>query len=170
MSWYRARKSALISARWLRPGCFRATLSLIAVPLHKGFLVDLKPILLSGLLPGGVSRKLSPHRPDCSDDECIKRRDLSATAGLLQGPAVVCGRDPASAIFGGIGGGVSRDVLLNKVPGALSNPWYLILCVLAGIVAMFISYKGGQKFRKSSISSSTASRCPGTQPWACRRH
>ena len=36
------------------------------------------------------------------------------------------------AIFGGIGGGISRDVLLNKIPGALTNPWYLILCVLAG--------------------------------------
>ena len=53
------------------------------------------------------------------------------------------------AIFGGIGGGVSRDVLLNKIPGALTNPWYLILCVLAGIVGMLISFKGGQKFRET---------------------
>ena len=36
------------------------------------------------------------------------------------------------AVFGGIGGGVSRDVLLNKIPGALTNPWYLILCLIAG--------------------------------------
>jgi uncharacterized membrane protein YeiH len=53
------------------------------------------------------------------------------------------------AIFGGIGGGVSRDVLLIKVPGALTNPWYLILCVAAGIVGMLISFKGGQKFRET---------------------
>ena len=53
------------------------------------------------------------------------------------------------AIFGGIGGGVSRDVLLNKIPGALTNPWYLILCVLAGIVGLLISFKGGQKFRET---------------------
>ena len=33
------------------------------------------------------------------------------------------------AIFGGIGGGVSRDVLLNDIPSALTNPLYLILCV-----------------------------------------
>ena len=33
------------------------------------------------------------------------------------------------AIFGGIGGGVARDVLLNTIPGALTNPWYLILCL-----------------------------------------
>ena len=53
------------------------------------------------------------------------------------------------AIFGGIGGGVSRDVLLNKIPGAFTNPWYLILCILAGIVGMLISFKGGQKFRET---------------------
>ncbi len=53
------------------------------------------------------------------------------------------------AIFGGIGGGVSRDVLLNKVPGALTNPWYLILCILAGFIGMLISYTGGQKFRET---------------------
>ena len=64
------------------------------------------------------------------------------------------------AIFGGIGGGVSRDVLLNKVPGALTNPWYLILCVLAGIVGMFISYKGGQKFRETFYQFMTAFSLP----------
>ena len=53
------------------------------------------------------------------------------------------------AIFGGIGVGVSRDVLLNKIPGALTNPWYLILCILASIVGMLISFKGGQKFRET---------------------
>ena len=64
------------------------------------------------------------------------------------------------AIFGGIGGGVSRDVLLNKVPGALTNPWYLFLCVLAGIVGMFISYKGGQKFRETFYQFMTAFSLP----------
>jgi uncharacterized membrane protein YeiH len=42
------------------------------------------------------------------------------------------------AIFGGIGGGVSRDVILNKIPGAFENPWYLILCITAGVVALLI--------------------------------
>jgi uncharacterized membrane protein YeiH len=64
------------------------------------------------------------------------------------------------AIFGGIGGGVSRDVLLNKIPGALTNPWYLILCVLAGIVAMLISYKGEQKFRETFYQFMTAFSLP----------
>ncbi|MFL7870171.1 MAG: TRIC cation channel family protein, partial [Anaerolineales bacterium] len=31
------------------------------------------------------------------------------------------------AVFGGIGGGVTRDVLLNDTPSSLTNPWYLIL-------------------------------------------
>jgi uncharacterized membrane protein YeiH len=64
------------------------------------------------------------------------------------------------AIFGGIGGGISRDVLLNKIPGALTNPWYLILCLLAGAVGMFISYTGGQKFRETFYQFMTAFSLP----------
>ena len=33
------------------------------------------------------------------------------------------------AMIGGIGGGVACDVLLNKIPSAFVNPWYVILCV-----------------------------------------
>jgi uncharacterized membrane protein YeiH len=43
------------------------------------------------------------------------------------------------AFFGGIGGGVSRDVLLNDIPSALTNAWYLILCAVAGYLALRIS-------------------------------
>ena len=43
------------------------------------------------------------------------------------------------AIFGGIGGGVTRDVLLNDIPSALTNAWYLILCSVAGFLALRIS-------------------------------
>jgi len=38
-------------------------------------------------------------------------------------------------VIGGIGGGVTRDVLLNTIPGALTNPWYLILCLGAASLA-----------------------------------
>ncbi|HKP99358.1 MAG TPA: TRIC cation channel family protein [Actinomycetes bacterium] len=38
------------------------------------------------------------------------------------------------ALLGGIGGGVTRDVILNKVPGAFTNPAYILLCLAAGIV------------------------------------
>jgi uncharacterized membrane protein YeiH len=40
------------------------------------------------------------------------------------------------AILGGIGGGVTRDILLNDVPSALVNPWYLILCTFAAGLAL----------------------------------
>jgi uncharacterized membrane protein YeiH len=43
------------------------------------------------------------------------------------------------AVLGGIGGGVTRDVLLNDVPAALTNPWYLILCTVAAILALRIA-------------------------------
>jgi uncharacterized membrane protein YeiH len=43
------------------------------------------------------------------------------------------------AVFGGIGGGVTRDVLLNDIPAALTNAWYLILCAAAGFLALRIS-------------------------------
>ena len=64
------------------------------------------------------------------------------------------------AIFGGIGGGVSRDILLNKIPSALTNPLYLILCTLAGILGLLISYKGGQKFRETLFQFMTAFSLP----------
>lgn len=64
------------------------------------------------------------------------------------------------ALFGGIGGGVTRDVLLNKIPSALTNPWYLILCILAGAVAMLVSYSHGQKFREGFYQIMTAFSLP----------
>jgi uncharacterized membrane protein YeiH len=43
------------------------------------------------------------------------------------------------AVFGGIGGGVTRDVLLNDIPSALTSPWYLILCIVAAVLALRIA-------------------------------
>ena len=42
------------------------------------------------------------------------------------------------AYFGGIGGGVSRDILLNDIPGPLLNPAYLLVCLLMGLLGMAI--------------------------------
>src|SRR4249919_4348518 len=42
------------------------------------------------------------------------------------------------AFFGGIGGGVSRDMLLNEIPGPLYNPTYLVVCVLMGLLGLAI--------------------------------
>jgi uncharacterized membrane protein YeiH len=42
------------------------------------------------------------------------------------------------AFFGGIGGGVSRDVLLNDIPSPLKDPTYLLVCVLMGLLGLAI--------------------------------
>ena len=55
------------------------------------------------------------------------------------------------AFLGGIGGGVSRDIILNKVPAAFTNPWYVVFCTAAGAIALSISYTTGQKFRKGLL-------------------
>jgi uncharacterized membrane protein YeiH len=42
------------------------------------------------------------------------------------------------AFFGGIGGGVSRDVLLNDIPSPLKNATYLLVCLLMGLLGLAI--------------------------------
>jgi uncharacterized membrane protein YeiH len=42
------------------------------------------------------------------------------------------------AFFGGIGGGVSRDVLLNDIPSPLKDPMYLLVCLLMGLLGLAI--------------------------------
>jgi len=40
--------------------------------------------------------------------------------------------------FGGICGGVSRDVLLNDIPSPLKDPTYLLVCLLMGLLGLAI--------------------------------
>ena len=42
------------------------------------------------------------------------------------------------AFFGGIGGGVSRDMLLNEIPAPLYDVTYLVVCVLMGLLGLAI--------------------------------
>jgi uncharacterized membrane protein YeiH len=42
------------------------------------------------------------------------------------------------AFFGGIGGGVARDVLLNDIPSPLKTPTYLAVCLLMGLLGLAI--------------------------------
>ena len=64
------------------------------------------------------------------------------------------------ALLGGIGGGVSRDVLLNKIPSAFTNPLYVLLCVVAAIIALQMHYRVGQAFRKGLVTFMTAFSLP----------
>src|ERR1700733_6558154 len=42
------------------------------------------------------------------------------------------------AYFGGIGGGVSRDLLCNDIPSPLKDPVYLLVCILMGLLGLAI--------------------------------
>ena len=64
------------------------------------------------------------------------------------------------AVLGGVGGGVTRDVLVNKVPAALTNPAYLTLCVAAGIIGYWIAYSEGQLFREGVFQFMTSFSLP----------
>jgi uncharacterized membrane protein YeiH len=59
------------------------------------------------------------------------------------------------AFFGGIGGGVARDVLLNTVPGPLMDPIFLVVCLLMGILGLVIyhySAARGERFRTRTLA------------------
>jgi uncharacterized membrane protein YeiH len=42
------------------------------------------------------------------------------------------------AFFGGIGGGVTRDVLLNDIPSPFRDPYYLLTCALMALLGLAI--------------------------------
>jgi len=59
------------------------------------------------------------------------------------------------AFFGGIGGGVSRDMLLNEIPAPLYNATYLVVCVLMGLLGLAIyrySEKKEERFRTRTLA------------------
>ena len=64
------------------------------------------------------------------------------------------------AFLGGVGGGVTRDVMLNKVPAALTNPAYILLCFAAGIVGYKIAFAQGQLFREGLFQLMTSFSLP----------
>jgi uncharacterized membrane protein YeiH len=42
------------------------------------------------------------------------------------------------AFFGGIGGGISRDLLLNVIPSPIQDPRYSVVCFLMGLLGLAI--------------------------------
>ena len=85
---------------------------------------------------------------------------LAATTNAFNGAILASRRDHRRnwtivgiiliAVIGGIGGGVSRDVLLNTIPGALTNPWYLILCLAAaGLAFLAMGRLSGHGIRRT---------------------
>ena len=64
------------------------------------------------------------------------------------------------AYAGGIGGGIVRDLLVNKVPTPLENPWYLIACLTAAALALAIDYASAQRFKDGLFQFMTAFSLP----------
>ncbi|MGB8907856.1 MAG: TRIC cation channel family protein [Candidatus Cybelea sp.] len=64
------------------------------------------------------------------------------------------------AYAGGIGGGVVRDVLINKIPTAFANPWFLIACLGAACLALIIEFNSEQKFKDGLFQFMTAFSLP----------
>ena len=84
--------------------------------------------------------------------ETIEYSSLHACRSTLEDPTygVLIARNPSHnrgftmagllmmAFFGGIGGGVSRDMLLNDIPSPLKDPTYLFVCLLMGLLGLAI--------------------------------
>jgi uncharacterized membrane protein YeiH len=64
------------------------------------------------------------------------------------------------AILGGIGGGVARDVILNRIPAAFTNPAYLALCLGFGVVGYFLAFGDDRLFREGLFQFATAFALP----------
>jgi hypothetical protein len=60
------------------------------------------------------------------------------------------------ALLGGLGGGITRDVLVNQVPGALTNPAYITLAVVLGVVGYRLGFAKGQLFREGLFQFMTS--------------
>ncbi len=60
------------------------------------------------------------------------------------------------ALLGGLGGGITRDVMLNKVPGALTNPAYVTLAVVFGVIGYKLAFAEGQLFREGLFQFMTS--------------
>ncbi|GAA3861944.1 hypothetical protein GCM10022381_02760 [Leifsonia kafniensis] len=64
------------------------------------------------------------------------------------------------ALLGGIGGGVTRDVILNTAPSAFTNPAYITLCLAAGVIGYYLAYAKGQLFREGLFQFMTSFSLP----------
>jgi uncharacterized membrane protein YeiH len=64
------------------------------------------------------------------------------------------------AYAGGIGGGIIRDVLVNRLPVPLVNPWFLLVCLVAAALAIAIDYASEQRFKDGLFQFMTAFSLP----------
>ncbi len=111
----------------------------------------------SGLMMGLVA--LTVHFGGFDWTGSFTSLDLLAAAMSALNGALLCRRPDhfkrftvvgvvLMALLGGLGGGITRDVLVADVPVALTNPAYITVCLAAGLVGYRITYARGQLFRE----------------------
>ena len=64
------------------------------------------------------------------------------------------------ALLMGLGGGITRDVLVGQVPGALTNPAYIVLALAFGTAGYLMAYKNGELFREGLFQFMTSFSLP----------
>ena len=64
------------------------------------------------------------------------------------------------ALLMGLGGGMTRDVLLSEIPGALTNPAYITVAIVAGIIGYNLAFAKGQLFREGLFQFMTSFSLP----------
>ena len=64
------------------------------------------------------------------------------------------------ALLMGLGGGITRDVLVGQVPGALTNPAYIVLALAFGIAGYLMAYTGAEEFREGLFQFMTSFSLP----------
>ena len=64
------------------------------------------------------------------------------------------------ALLGGLGGGITRDVLLGDVPSALTNPAYITFALIFGVIGYRLAYAKGQLFREGLFQFMTSFSLP----------
>ena len=64
------------------------------------------------------------------------------------------------ALLMGLGGGMTRDVLVNQIPSALTNPAYLTVTLLAGVIGYHLAFAKGQLFREGLFQFMTSFSLP----------
>lgn len=68
------------------------------------------------------------------------------------------------AFFGGIGGGISRDILLNDIPSPLKDPKYILVCSLMGLLGLAI-YRYAESREEALRKKTLAFFKSFTLPW-----
>ena len=59
-------------------------------------------------------------------------------------------------LLAGLSGGIARDLLLGHEPGALTNPAYITVALIGGVIGYQVAYAQGQLFREGAFQLVTS--------------